>query len=334
MPVTIPIDEAAILSRLTSKWPVQFYSQYYKKFMFASADKDGGDNIVEFHETGTDDRNFFVPSLVGEKVFKFYSPYYKKYVFGSGASLNGNYMVELHENSEDRTSFQVEFVSEAVNTVRLKHQYSDQYLFASADLKAGDNVAELSNKGLVEDRQLLQLSFAKVSTQKITDMQYNLDSSKVLSLPPLVLTSNTVVNKTDAEVTKTSKFEYSITETKEWGNSTSVELGVKTEVSCGVPFIAEGKVEISATVNNTFNFGESSSTTKTFSEEVPIKVPAKSSIRVDMVAQQGSMDVPYTATVTMFFDDGTNISTKISDTYSGVSSYNTTTVFNKVEPLA
>ncbi len=61
---------------------------------------------------------------------------------------------------------------------------------------------------------------------------------------------------------------YTVSETKEWGNSTSVELGVKTEVKSGVPFLAEGKVEISATVNNTFNFGQSSTVEKKQTETV------------------------------------------------------------------
>lgn len=320
---------------------MSFYSNYYKKYMFASADKDDGDNLAEFHAS-TESRNYFTPALVsGTDTFTFYSEYYHKYMFGSATKRGdspANQVVELHSDSNDRTQWQVLPVKKDkyINLVRLRNTYYDTCLFASADLSDGDNVAELSNDKMsgsvnsdYDQRQDLQVIFGQPVGQQLTNLTFDIDAGKLVSLQPLVLTSNTVVNKDDTPVTKTSHFSYSVSQTTQWGESTTVALGVKTTIESGIPFIAEGKIEISASVTSTSNYGESTTTTKSFSEDIPITCPANSSVKVDMVCQQGKLDVPYTATVTMVFDDGTRTSFQIKDTFSGVSSYNVTTVFNK-----
>ncbi len=80
------------------------------------------------------------------------------------------------------------------------------YVFASSDLKAGDNVAELHSK--VDDRQKFTIVFGKATSLELTDLKYDVNLSQVLNLAPLVLKSLTLVNRTDASATQTSSFEY------------------------------------------------------------------------------------------------------------------------------
>ncbi len=128
-----------------------------------------------------------------------------------------------------------------------------------------DNVAELHCG--YEDRQKFMIIFGKAKSLELVDLKYDISHIEF-----------------GGDIVR-----YTVSETREWGNSPHVELGAKTEIKTSVPFITEGKVEISDTVSNTFNFGQAITT------------------RV--------IDVPYTATAVQYFEDGTFIRFRIFSMY-------------------
>ena len=65
---------------------------------------------------------------------------------------------------------------------------------------------------------------------------------------------------------------YSTTEISTWGSASSVGFEVATSVECGVPFVSEGKVQISASIQNLFTYGESMYITREKLQMVNVKV--------------------------------------------------------------
>jgi len=213
----------------------------------------------------------------------------------------------------------------------LRHVGLNLYAFASNDKDAGDNMLELHSSS--EDRNNFQLVFVKLDNTVLSDVQYELNRAKLQNLPPVVLKSNTVKNEQDTPVTVESQFQYSVSNTQQWGNTTTLDIGVEVTGNMGIPFVINGEIKVSASVSNSFQYGESHTETKTFTETIPITVPPKSMVTVDMICQQGHMEVPYTATATAHTDRGDIITIHMTDSFSGVSSYNVTTVFHQAVPI-
>jgi len=326
------LAETNIFKKLDNGFAVSFYSRYYKKFLFASSDLIGGDNVLEAHESASDDRNFFIPKKISDKTYTLFSKYYQKYLFGSADISGGNNVIELHATTEDdRNKWQLAVEPNLVDTVSLYSGYYKNFAFTSSDIKGGDNMVELG--ATKEERALLQVIFSKPVSEELSDLTYNITLGQILKAPPIVAKTITLTNQQSVTNSLTSVFEYSVEESKSWGNTTSAEVGVSTTVTCGVPFIAEGKISISAKVSNSFNFGESTKTTKKISESVVVSVPAKSSVRTDLVVSLATIDLPFTANVTTIFADGTKLSYKIADTFKSVSAYDVKVVYGKATPL-
>ncbi|XP_022092298.1 gamma-crystallin N-like [Acanthaster planci] len=116
---------------------------------------------------------------------------------------------------------------------------------------------------------------------------------------------------TSRTVTTTKTYEWS------WNNSTTIS--VETTFKTGVPVISEGEITIG--VENTFSIGENRGEQNTQSEEwnfsLPATVKAKTMLRVQVLIQQGKIDVPFSA----ILQKG-NRRWKEVGTYHGTQSYN------------
>jgi hypothetical protein len=86
-----------------------------------------------------------------------------------------------------------------------------------------------------------------------------------------------------------------------------------------VPFLAEGKIELSLEASYSYSWGESTSDQKTDSWVLTASVPPKARVRVQGVVTESTIDVPYSADLLVRRSDGTTNAIKnFSGIYRGV----------------
>ncbi|RVW64277.1 hypothetical protein CK203_052261 [Vitis vinifera] len=91
----------------------------------------------------------------------------------------------------------------------------------------------------------------------------------------------------------------------------------------GVPFIADGKLEISSEFSGTYEWGETESVTTAMETVYNVTVPAMTKVTVSMIATQGSCDVPFSYTQRDTLTDGKNVVYNMDDgVYVGVNCFN------------
>jgi Clostridium epsilon toxin ETX/Bacillus mosquitocidal toxin MTX2 len=118
-------------------------------------------------------------------------------------------------------------------------------------------------------------------------IEYHIDKAKILSQGEISLYSQRVKN--DGPVDQTSEISGSETVTEEFGysNSLGVTVGVSTEFTCGFPYLAEEKIEISVETSYEHEWSGSNSRSKTWSFSTPMNVPP----HIDNGRQSGSQEV-------------------------------------------
>jgi hypothetical protein len=162
----------------------------------------------------------------------------------------------------------------------------------------------------------------------ITNVVYDLANAKVLSSAPEDLYSLKVPNSTSVQQTQTISQTVGVTETEGWSDTLGIKVGVKTNFKVGVPFIAEGKVEVSAEVSNTYTWNGSTTTTKTWAFNVNLVVPAKTTIQVLISSTISVITVPYALTGTVVYKSGATCVLTMPGVYKGSSSHDLTVTYN------
>jgi hypothetical protein len=135
----------------------------------------------------------------------------------------------------------------------------------------------------------------------------------------LSLKEGIVENDSSSSIDQALSFSHSYTATKSWSNSIGLKVGVKTTVKTGVPFLVEGKVELSFEASYTYNWGETVADQKTDSWTATLKVPPHSRVRVQATVMESTIDVPYSADLTIVRSDGSSRKvTNFSGVYRGI----------------
>eukprot|EP01121_Diplochlamys_sp_Union-15-3_P005668 TRINITY_DN159_c0_g1_i1.p1 TRINITY_DN159_c0_g1~~TRINITY_DN159_c0_g1_i1.p1 ORF type:complete len:316 (-),score=68.94 TRINITY_DN159_c0_g1_i1:53-970(-) len=142
-------------------------------------------------------------------------------------------------------------------------------------------------------------------SKEIVDVKYNTSASKISQLSPLVALETTVSNPSSVDVNQTLTYEYEKSETGTWNNSAGIEIGVTTSFKTGVPFLAEGQVEVSTNASYSHEWGGESGITKKVSSSTSVTVPANSSCKAKVLILQANIDVPFTFKTKRTYIDGT-----------------------------
>jgi len=166
-----------------------------------------------------------------------------------------------------------------------------------------------------------------------TNVKYSISEAKILAAPPETVGSIDLTNRSSVQQTASQNASFSATETSSWSNTVGAKIGVKTSFSCGVPFLADGKVEVSVEASYSYTWGETKSTTKVVGQTVSANIPANRQMKVTFVAQRASMDVPYSATFVTEFSNGTKKEEYITGVYKGVCVSALTVEYGKDVPL-
>ncbi|XP_023520858.1 uncharacterized protein LOC111784384 [Cucurbita pepo subsp. pepo] len=162
-----------------------------------------------------------------------------------------------------------------------------------------------------------------VLSREIYNVKFRPSDSRIYDQSTLVMATETATNTTKESHTMNLKFTYTETKSSMWNSSVSIKLGVKTTVQTGIPFIVDGKVEISATFSGQYQWGETKTTSKVVETLYQVTVPSMTTVIVSLLATQGTSDVPYSYTQCDTLINGEIKSYQMDDgVYKGVNSYN------------
>ncbi len=165
-----------------------------------------------------------------------------------------------------------------------------------------------------------------VNSYLLKDVKYDLDKATAAGLRPVALETAALINATDRPLPMGWEAPVEITTVKHWTSAWSIKVGVKASGEAGVPLLANGKWEVSAETSFQYSWGASE--TLKVGQKVtvpPFAVPPGKMFRCSALVRSGKIDVPYTATAVLTYDDGTAIEQPESGVFDGAITVDLTT---------
>ncbi|MHC5053441.1 MAG: ETX/MTX2 family pore-forming toxin [Planctomycetota bacterium] len=169
---------------------------------------------------------------------------------------------------------------------------------------------------------------------EIVCIDYDLDKARILGSGPVELYRQQVRNNSSVPQTSSIKGSQSVEETSGWSDSRGFKIGVKTEFKTGIPFIAEGKVEVSAEVSNTYTWNESTKRSQAWSFDTPVTVPPHAVIVALVSVKVSTLSVPYTLKGTFVHKSGARVDGSISGIYTGSNSHDLQVTYLQQDPVS
>ena len=171
-------------------------------------------------------------------------------------------------------------------------------------------------------------------TQHISHVEYATDKAKMVHYPPETLRESTVTNNECQTVSKTVTISRTTTKEHTWNWGLSATVGSKTTIKTGIPFLAEGGVELSFELTGHFSKGGTHAEDDSHSVSVEVNVPPNHSCTVRMEGRKMTTVIPYTARLSRTYRDGETQWTSISGKYNGVQIGDIRTVIDRCQALS
>ncbi|KAI7983007.1 hypothetical protein LOK49_LG15G02353 [Camellia lanceoleosa] len=162
-----------------------------------------------------------------------------------------------------------------------------------------------------------------VLSRKIYNVDFRLMDARIYNKSFLTMANGDSINRTHEPNTVDIKLSYTETKSTTWNASVSMKLGVKTIIQTGVPFIEDGKIQVSAEFNAAYQWGETVTSTSVVKTVYKITVPPMTRIKVSLLATKGSCDVPFSYTQHETLTNGKQITYNMDDgVYTGINCFN------------
>jgi hypothetical protein len=173
-----------------------------------------------------------------------------------------------------------------------------------------------------------------VIKKEIYDVKYDIPNTPVDDSPPLIALNTTVRNdSSSAETKQTLTYSYSKSEVGTWNNTAGIELGMKTEVKCKVPFLAEGRVEVSASASYSHEWGGSTGTEKVIGSSTEVTVPPGKKGKALVLIKQAEINVGFSYKEKIIYSSGETRVLDKKGTYYNVESYGVDVQVGDWEPV-
>ncbi|XP_028098184.1 uncharacterized protein LOC114297901 [Camellia sinensis] len=165
--------------------------------------------------------------------------------------------------------------------------------------------------------------YETVLSRRIYNVNFRLMDARIYNQNVLTMANGDATNNTQEPNTIDMKLSYTDTKTSTWNASVSVKLGVKTTLQTGVPFIANGQIEVSAEIDSAYQWGETFTSTSVVETVYKVTVPPMTRVKVSLLATMGACDVPFSYTQHDILTNGDPITYNMDDgVYTGVNCCN------------
>lgn len=155
---------------------------------------------------------------------------------------------------------------------------------------------------------------------EISHLEYLVDKAIIASSGKMALYRQIVSNQSDTEQVSTISGSETVSESSGWSDSLGIKAGVKTEFKTGIPLFAQGSIEVSAELSNTYEWNGSTTTTKTWGFDTALKVPPYETASVIVSVSVATIIVPYQMHGTFVHKSGKRDQGVINGIYTGTNS--------------
>jgi hypothetical protein len=164
--------------------------------------------------------------------------------------------------------------------------------------------------------------YEPVLSREIYDVDFRLSEARIHTKGIDGLDTQTVKNRTSTTNKQTLTFTYKNTVESTWSATLSVKLSVNVSLNCGVPIVADGKIETSFEFSGSYTWGKTESEEKEISKQIEVDVPPMKKVTVKAIGSNGACDIPFSykqrdvltngQVVTQVFTDGMYYGVKTS----------------------
>jgi hypothetical protein len=160
-------------------------------------------------------------------------------------------------------------------------------------------------------------------TLALTEMVYDLEHSTITPNGPDKGGAEVIAGPNDSKSEQTVTLILAYTETTATGykTTTSLSLGSKFTGDIGIPGIAGGKVEVSTTMTQSFEWNKTTTKSVAQTFQLPVKVQPKESVVGKMTWSESSISVPYRFKGTATFKSGKKLPVSVRGIYEGIASH-------------
>ncbi|KAK7033618.1 hypothetical protein VNI00_012617 [Paramarasmius palmivorus] len=168
----------------------------------------------------------------------------------------------------------------------------------------------------VYDDQYFSFLFEDMKVDKV---EYDLKEGKIISTTPMVLTNQTLENKSDHEQEMSFALNKTVTHTSSFQYTTGFTITIGSTFSAGIPGVGEIGLTLDRSFSNEWTWGKEDSVAKSYTATFPVKAGPKQTVRAVSTVNKCDLDVPYTIYMSSK-STGTKVETK--GIWRGVTTWN------------
>jgi hypothetical protein len=157
---------------------------------------------------------------------------------------------------------------------------------------------------------------------EILGINYDVEHSTIKETKFGNIWTQDVANDMDTPQTSNIRGSESVEEMTGWSDTLGIRIALKTEFKTKIPFVVDGKVELSVEASNEYTWNGSTTHSKDWGFDVPITLQAHTKGRVAITVSISTISVPYTMTGNHVHKNGAKIPGTVTGTYTGTNSYN------------
>jgi hypothetical protein len=160
-------------------------------------------------------------------------------------------------------------------------------------------------------------------TLKLSKMDYDLEHATLTPNGPQKGGGEIIAGPNDTQSEQSTLLALTYTETTAIGykTTTSLALGSKFTGDIGIPGVAGGKVEVSTTMTQSFEWNKTTTKSESRTFQLPVKVQPKESVVGRMIWSESSISVPYRLKGTVKFKSGKELPVSVRGIYEGIASH-------------
>jgi hypothetical protein len=162
---------------------------------------------------------------------------------------------------------------------------------------------------------------------RIKSINFDMGLANIEDYSPVVAGTQTVTNITGTDQEQKLAFKFVEGHRYQFTHERGLTVSEEIEFKAGLPILGQAKVTIKAEGTWKYTQEEESTDEHEVSVEVPVKVPARSSIRVSVLMLQARVAVPYSAQIETVYADGTVRTSDTGGLFGGVNTYNLVTKY-------
>jgi hypothetical protein len=173
-----------------------------------------------------------------------------------------------------------------------------------------------------------------VSSVSLGDITYDLPNGNINPPEQLEVFNQEVPNSSTVEQQTSLGSSEALTQTSGWSDSLQAGIKVTAEGQVGIPFVANGKLQVSINVKNTYVWNGSTTTSTEWNWQANVVTPPQTTVTVSVLITQTTIVVPYQQAVSILYQSGATYTGFISGSYTGKSMDDATISYSQPASIA